>query len=325
MALRMAAALSSASAGIILAERVPVAFHEAGHAVVACHIGEAGIRSDSGWRGNVQTAVPLLRYVTITPRQTAKGQLYMGETKLTVRWRDMPERLTWARCCGRDDAKPLLNAAGVEDAAGLLGLARIAYLFGGRAAEVRLASALQPAWWQAGAAALGSDGAGTAPAADGGAAALVAARVARLMERPGNAFGDLRKARQIALSSVACDTTAAAGDAARDAAAADQVLPPFWAAYAYTDDVLALRWPLVCALAGALLVRGTVDGGQADELARAQEGAAARGRKQDAGAAERLLALASSTPLVFGCLFALGLGPVGWPARDCARFAGPTG
>ena len=223
---------------------------------------------------------------------------------------------------------PLLASSceGRDDPAALLGLARIAYLFGGRAAEERLRTALLPRW--ASSAADPSEG---------------VERVRRLMERPGNAHGDLRKAKQIALEAVlpraelsSIERRAKAGRAADPApapavnleaeataeAVRRRITPPFEAAFAFADDILRLRWAHVCALSGALLVRGTIDGAQADALASAHQralGVSDDALNKEAGASGALLQLAAPFPFVFGCVFALG---ASWPPHD-ARFALP--
>ena len=138
--IRIGATLGSSVAGLILAERVPVAFHEAGHAVVADHLCTSGINLSNGWRGQYPPgSSPLLRFATVTPRTTAKGQTYMGETKLVLRWRDMPGHVQWQTATTSKQADgPLLGTfcdEKLDDPHALLGLARIAYLFGGRAAE----------------------------------------------------------------------------------------------------------------------------------------------------------------------------------------------
>ena len=38
---------------------------------------------------------PLLRFATIEPRTTPKGVTYLGETKLTIRWRHMSRHVEW--------------------------------------------------------------------------------------------------------------------------------------------------------------------------------------------------------------------------------------
>ena len=335
MMLRAGASLGVGFAGLTLAERVPVAFHEAGHAVVASHVGESGICASNGCTGRLPGCTPMLRYATITPRQTEKGQTYLGETKLTLRWRDMPKHVLWDQTRNdRSGEGPLLASSSEgrdDDPAALLGLARIAYLFGGRAAEERLRKAFVP--WSASSAADPSD-----------------ERVRRLMERPGNAHGDLRKAKQIALEAVlpraelahaqealASSERRAKADKLADPDSAPavnleaeamaeavrrRITPPFEAAYAFADDILRLRWADVCVLSGALLVRGTIDGAQFDALASAHQralGVSDDARHQEAGASGTLLQLAAPFPFVFGCVFALG---ASWPAHD-ARFALP--
>ena len=127
---------------------------------------------------------------TVTPRRTDKGQLYMGETKLTVRWRDMPERMRWERVDRAEGAAgsrlaPFCDA--LDEPVALLGLARITYLFGGRVAEERLYG---PTW---------------------NVNRPLEERIALMVERPSTAIGDLRKARQIALSQSALQSESRTG------------------------------------------------------------------------------------------------------------------
>ena len=296
MALRLAAGLGGTLAGITLVERLPVAFHEAGHAVVALHLLEAGVVADGGCKhGRLVDAAPMLRFCTVTPRQTSKGQTYMGETKLTVRWRDMHEHVHWqAASSSSSSSNNAPSLAGTNDApAALLGLARIAYLFGGRVGEERLKSAIFPRIFTS---------------ADGDAKESVR----RLMESPGNAGGDLRKAEQVALKTQKLPSASSSDSRER-------VMPPFVAAYTFADAILRQRWHDVCALSGALLVRGTVDGEQAAALSAALIEAQ---RAKDAGCP--VGTLSASFPFVFGCAFAAGVAPQGELPPRSPRLEGPA-
>ena len=99
---RRAAGLAAGGAGLgfaaVHAPKVPTAFHEAGHSVVAFHMDKAGIAVDEKTTGTIiaaQRALPLLRFATIEPRTTPKGVTYLGETKLTIRWRHMSRHVEW--------------------------------------------------------------------------------------------------------------------------------------------------------------------------------------------------------------------------------------
>ena len=262
------------------ATRVPVAYHEAGHAIVALHLAEDGMACADGTLRLVGSTPSLLRFATVTPRETDKGQRYIGETKLARRWRHMSSYTSWVAGAGgaapRVDV-PAPHAPG-EPPRALLLLARIAYLMGGRAAEDRLRVRSDPV-----------DGAATP-------AAATAARVAALEARPGTAWGDLRKARQLCAS----ETKAVGVGPA----------PLLHLGYGYASEVLALRWPQVQALAGALLVRGTVDGGQLEALVAAQRRArgdrpvAGQGSSGQARADAEWLRGLAGCPLLFGAAWA---------------------
>ena len=281
------AALQAGSLGlgcvvVHCADRVPTAFHEAGHAIVAEHISEEGLVCDtSGDSARFSPAggqgSSLLRYVTITPRVTEKGQTYAGETKLAVRWRHMHDHLAWSADTDVAARVPTLQSgtvcAAVRDAqrqVAVVGLARIAWLFGGNAAEQRLV-----AWLWAPSPATASE------------------RVESLRSSPAMARGDLRKARQVAHETLPPEVESAA----------------FEAAYRYADSILAARWPHVCALSGALLARGALDGSELRCLLRQQHGDASTPspevREEGWPRHGRLLRLTAGLchPFVFGCVW----------------------
>jgi hypothetical protein len=90
--------LSVGGVGLAIAWRsqdLPVAFHEAGHAIVALHLAEDGVSHGQGRLQLFGTSPTLLRFTTITPRTTDKGVRYLGETKLTTRWRHMGDHAHW--------------------------------------------------------------------------------------------------------------------------------------------------------------------------------------------------------------------------------------
>ena len=128
--------------------------------------------------------------------------------------------------------------------------------------------------------------------------------------------------------------------------------------FAYADSIVRFRWSEVCALSGALLVRGTVDGTQLSHLIRMHRQAvramAGKGDDHSAHPAEtavpqpselgsqrhgshpsvsselssepgvgtppheRLLERVAHFPFLFGCVYAA----MHWPPRD-PRLAGP--
>ena len=100
--LRAAAGVAGSASVLIMlrkAEEYPIAFHEAGHSVVASHLEFCGLdaRTAAGerHRGRLRIEAPsLVRFATIVPRVTAAGE-YVGETKLTVRWRHMAAHTDW--------------------------------------------------------------------------------------------------------------------------------------------------------------------------------------------------------------------------------------
>jgi hypothetical protein len=83
-------------------EELPIAYHEAGHSVMAVHYESSGVcaaASASGLMhfrvGAADSPAALLWFATIVPRQTAHGH-YIGETKLSVRWRHMADHAEWS-------------------------------------------------------------------------------------------------------------------------------------------------------------------------------------------------------------------------------------
>jgi hypothetical protein len=80
----------------IAAEKLQLAFHESGHAIAGAHLGTHGLIQQQEHLCTIATPWPLLRYATIKPRQH-KGMTYLGETKLTVRWRDMHKHVRWGQ------------------------------------------------------------------------------------------------------------------------------------------------------------------------------------------------------------------------------------
>ena len=158
-----------------------------------------------------------------------------------------------------------------------LGIARMAYLMGGRAAE----DLLQP-------------GGGTTHC-----------RVDNLLARPGKASGDLRKAQQVAERTLELDAVEGRDERERRLAA-------IRVAYAFAEQLLRARWQQVCALSGALVVRGTVDGSQLRSLLECQ--ASMQRNANDRGTDDRLLGLLVRFPFAFGCMFAA----TKWPSCDSA-------
>ena len=144
-----AAALAAAARSTDL----PCAFHEAGHTILATHVAEQGIPCVDGAGQLVLhgTTPTLLKFTTITPRENpAKGVWYIGETKLTTRWRHMPEHARWqpGGAAPEPDVPQLQTSLFSEDLLAactrkepprtlqtLLTVARIAYLMGGCAAR----------------------------------------------------------------------------------------------------------------------------------------------------------------------------------------------
>ena len=314
--LRMGAGLGLVGASATAAERLPTAFHEAGHAMVAVHIEEAGVITDNGWAARFAGPRPMLRYATITPRVTAKGQHYLGETKLTVRWRDMAAHLPWAAATASTSPQALMpptltthscgTLADRLEPAALTSIARITYLFGGHIAEQRLYAA--PCGW------LGRW------FGSGASCESIDARVARLVRKPATATGDVRKAQQVARSVLPTDAGADA-----DSDAADVTPRCFAMAFAFADAIVAWQWPAVCALSGALMARGTMDGAQQHELMQRHRQVLADGQHDGVSGghggggggsggggsggggsrAHTLLQLAAPYPFAFGLLWGL--------------------
>jgi hypothetical protein len=321
---RVGVATASAVALAYVGQRLPTAFHEAGHAIIGVHLGECGITCDDGSHGDIDARPPgpLLRFATVTSRTTAKGQVYLGETKLTVRWRDMPRYVRWHHVdpSASSSSSPVLQKGTVvlpdsssgshgaeQDGAGpsaTLALARVTYLLGGWIAQDRLAPSLALPFVSS--PQLSED-------------ERVDTQLDRLIARPGTASGDLRKARALV-----CNGSA---DAATGPSLPSPSLPALRAAFAFADAIVSQRWADLCALSGALLVRGTVDGSQMASLVQQRRRALnilprqQQQQQPDSVEAEPpppLLRLVSPFPFLFGCIWAATL----WPARD-PRLAGP--
>ena len=165
-----AAAAAAASAATI----VPVAYHEAGHTILAHAVSESGVRCGSAGKLSFTNNSPsLVKFTTIVPRRTPKGQFYVGETKLTVRWRHMSDALQFTPGKSSQSTDAILRPldGDGEQTASLLTLTRLAYLFGGRAAEDTMRG--------------------------------TASDVESIRGAPGLASGDLRKAEQLADGSAA--------------------------------------------------------------------------------------------------------------------------
>jgi len=267
-------ALGVGGAGVVAAasqiETVVVAYHEAGHAVLGRHYQLAGMRSDR-LHGHIQVQ-PLLRYVTCVPRQTAQGTTYLGETKLAVRWRHMYMHTRWKHAdeLASERNVPVLPTSRLSIDGALavehtLLLARISYVLGGRAAEDQL--------WR-----------GPARRAD---AELDSRKsVQRLIAHPGRASGDLRQANRLA---------PAISKGPGSGVSTEDVLD---SAYSFAHQVVVQRWGQVQVLAGALIVLGTLNGHQCDQLFAEVHRAA----ETD----ERLGVLLHSLrrwPLLFGCVW----------------------
>lgn len=274
-------------------EELPIAYHEAGHSVMAVHYESSGVCAAAAageaihFHAGAAGSPALLRFATIVPRETPNGH-YVGETKLSVRWRHMADHAEWsaaghstaASMAGRSCAAPLLDLRPVDvprerrvpgsggcDTShmdqsdrplALLG-ARLAYLMGGRVAEdlLRGASTEDPH-----------------------------AGLLRLIASPNQASGDLRQIRRLVGGSAALEERPELAQQA----------------YAYSAAVLGARWPQVQALAGAMCVLGTVSGAQCaqllcslDETAHADGGQGGRG----------LLTLTRPWPFAYGCAWGL--------------------
>lgn len=319
---RVGVATASTIALAYVGQRLPTAFHEAGHAIIGVHLGECGIACDDGSRGVIVAPTgPLLRFATVTPRTTVKEQVYLGETKLTVRWRDMARHVTWRRADSSAPSvsppMPVLQSSTVvspggsgsgsctvgQDGSGpsaKLALARVTYLLGGWIAQDRLMSSLALPF---------------APASQLSEHERVDGQLDRLIARPGTASGDLRKARALVCSGSA--------SAVADVPVHSPPLPALRAAFTFADAIVSLRWADLCALSGALLVRGTVDGSQMAALVRHRRQALNLPPQQPPDGVETespppLLRLVSPFPFLFGCIWAA----VRWPSRD-PSLAGP--
>ena len=320
-----------------LADKIPVAIHESGHTIVGRHFHENGIRcriDDSHCHfGTITTAAgqPLVRYATITPRVTQKQQTYLGETKLTLKWRDMHRHLRWqqqlaeaagssgskANANASDDASPPVLACGslATTPAAMQGLARMAYLMGGRAAQDQFAQrCLGSAWyWPSEAAEFVIGGLEArynflvgreedqstdiqAAAPFGELSRHTTVSVESMLQSPGTARGDVRKAKEIAISALSLDASVSPEEGS------ELALRP---AFAFADAILRHRWDEVCLLSGALFVRGTVDGSQLDALVQQRRMVATR---RDGGVAA---VLAEAFPFLFGCYLASSA--TAWP------------
>ena len=102
-------------------------------------VSESGVRCGSAGKLSFTNNSPsLVKFTTIVPRRTPKGQYYVGETKLTVRWRHMSDALQFTSATALKSTDAILQPPpGDDKPASLLTLTRLAYLFGGRAAEDR--------------------------------------------------------------------------------------------------------------------------------------------------------------------------------------------
>ena len=319
MIARIGCGLFGLGATGILAERLPVAFHEAGHAIIGAHLAESGIRYDNGVRGAISLPAAkrrlLLRFATITPRETDKGQTYFGETKLVLRWREMHSFLEWHSqetdavrdgsstegehsAGGLHDGAPALECGkSASTPAAMIGLGRIAYLMGGRVAQDLLSARCMAFSWNK----------------CGNSAQQ---QVGQLMAAPGMASGDLRKAQQVADATLDHPSPQCSAQANVRTLQHHAVLS---AAYAFAEAVLRSRWSEVCALSGALCVRGTVDGSQLASLLKHHRHSlllphplASSPAPTAASTSERLWTLIALYPFLFGCVFAW----LHWPTAD---------
>lgn len=287
----------------IAAEKLQLAFHESGHAIAGAHLGTHGLIQQQEHLCTIATPWPLLRYATIKPRQH-KGMTYLGETKLTVRWRDMHKHVRWGQRGDDGGVPPLLpcSHARVEEAGEPLTmplkLARMSYLLAGRIAQDR---AFQ--WRRA------DTEISTAQAAE---------NVHAIVRSPGSAAGDLRKARQVAAS--ALEEIGKGGSHEPPSPPwADATERLLGSAFIHADNVLRLRWADVCLLAGALTVRGTCDGTQLAILQRHRRLALLRSSASvssfgpdECVMCEQCLASLARFPFLFGCV----VSALRWPDRD---------
>lgn len=270
---RAAAAATGVGSTLLLlkkSEELPIAYHEAGHSIMAVHYATRGVAAatPTGWHSFRVLPQPLLRFATVVPRNAPSG-LYVGETKLSVRWRHMADHVVWCREASGDPALlvaldfrdlDLAAASRADDAPSygpdrqrVLLCARIAYLMGGRVAEdIR------------------------AGVCTGDSHACVR----QLVSSPGAASGDLRQIRRLG------------GGEAAPSEQSELAMQ----AYAFSAQVLTSRWPQVQALAGALLTLGTLSGRQCEELLSCAQAS-------PSPAEPTLLALARTHPLLFGCVW----------------------
>lgn len=243
------------------ARDLPVAFHEAGHVILALHLAEDGMPCPHVYR-KLQlhdTTPTLLKFVTIIPRMTDKGILYLGETKLTTRWRDMHEHAAWGATEHGEILKiPQLRASMLRppDAPDRLleappqvaiNLARMCYLLAGRAAEDLLWQRSHPrlfSWYQPNTSEDSRDYYWSNDSAP--------QRVAALVASPGAASGDLRKAQVLAEADLMSHWVEAKS--------------LIELTYDFTHAVINARWCQVQAVAGVLLACGTLDGAHLESL-----------------------------------------------------------